>query len=99
MKVIDEIKKNGINFVDIDSLHIFVNGNEIKYEKSKDSIECLIEKIRDIEYDEDYGGQELFGLILMKDNSWFERAEYDGTEWWEHKKQITKEDVLNFNLE
>lgn len=23
-------------------------------------------------------------VIVMKDNSWFEREEYDGSEWWRH---------------
>ena len=32
----------------------------------------------------------------MMDHSWFERAEYDGSEWWEYKVQITKEDIFNF---
>ena len=99
MKVIDELKKNGINFIDINSLHIFINTKEIKYDRLKDSLEDLIENIKDIEYDEDYGGQELFGLILMNDNSWFERGEYDGAEWWQHKRQITKYDVFNFDLQ
>jgi len=39
----------------------------------------------DIEYDNGYGGQELFGNIWYEDGSWSEREEYDGSEWWEHK--------------
>ena len=34
------------------------------------------------DYDEDYGRQELFGIVFMKDGSWWTRAEYDGSEWW-----------------
>ena len=37
------------------------------------------------DYDEGYGGQELFGIILFKDGSWLERYEYDGSESWVHK--------------
>jgi len=41
----------------------------------------------DFEYDNGYGGQELFGTIwLAKENTWLERGEYDGSEWWEHKE-------------
>jgi hypothetical protein len=36
-------------------------------------------------YDSGYGGQELFGTIWYKDGSWSDRAEYDGSEWWEHQ--------------
>lgn len=40
----------------------------------------------DFEYDDGYGSQELFGIVWMKDGSWFERHEYDGAEGWEYKK-------------
>jgi hypothetical protein len=48
----------------------------------------------DMEYDPGYGGQELFGTILFKDNSWFQRGEYDGSEWWVLMYSPTVEDVL-----
>lgn len=99
MNALEEIKKLGIKLRNIDALHIFSNGIEVKYDSQKDSIENLIQNINEIEYDNDYGSQELFGLIIMRDHSWFERAEYDGSEWWEHKVQITKDDVFNFKEE
>ena len=37
----------------------------------------------DFEYDSGYGGQELFGTVWFKDDTWAERGEYDGSEWWE----------------
>jgi hypothetical protein len=37
-----------------------------------------------ITYDDGFGCQELFGTIWFKDESWAERAEYDGSEWWKH---------------
>lgn len=37
----------------------------------------------DFEYDAGYGGQELYGIVwLMEENTWLERGEYDGSEWW-----------------
>lgn len=39
----------------------------------------------DFDYDKGYGSQYVFGFVLLKDNSWFERHEYDGAEWWEYK--------------
>ena len=96
MNVLKEIKENDIKICDIDALYIFVGGKEIKYDRLKDSVKELKEKLNGEEYDNDFGTQKLFGLILMKDNSWFERAEYDGSEWWEYKKQITRENVFNF---
>jgi hypothetical protein len=36
------------------------------------------------DYDDGYGGQELFGTIWFEDDTWAVRGEYDGSEWWEH---------------
>jgi|688.fasta_scaffold1218650_2 hypothetical protein len=38
----------------------------------------------DFTYDHGYGSQELFGNVWFKDGSWLSRAEYDGSEWWNH---------------
>jgi hypothetical protein len=35
-------------------------------------------------YDAGFGGQELFGIVWLKDGTWLSRGEYDGTEWWIH---------------
>lgn len=38
-------------------------------------------------YDNSYGGQELFGTIWYTDGiTWSERGEYDGSEWWEFRE-------------
>ncbi|HGB3193993.1 TPA: hypothetical protein ACIVAT_000644 [Salmonella enterica subsp. enterica serovar Waycross] len=39
------------------------------------------------EYDNGYGGQNLFGTIWYSDGTWSSRGEYDGSEWWEHNKR------------
>jgi len=39
----------------------------------------------DLDYDDDYGSQNLFGTIWYTDGiTWSQRGEYDGSEWWEH---------------
>jgi hypothetical protein len=41
----------------------------------------------DFEYDNGYGGQQVYGTVwLMEENTWIERGEYDGSEWWEYKQ-------------
>ena len=41
----------------------------------------------DFEYDNGYGGQQVYGTVWLKeDNTWLERGEYDGSEWWDYKK-------------
>jgi hypothetical protein len=43
-------------------------------------------KFADFEYNAGYGGNEVQGnLIVVGDNWWLERGEYDGSEWWEFK--------------
>jgi len=37
----------------------------------------------DLEYDEGYGRQYLFGTLWFTDGTWAERGAYDGSEWWE----------------
>lgn len=38
----------------------------------------------DREYDNGYGGQELFGTIWYEDGTWSDRYEYDGSESWQY---------------
>jgi len=67
---------------------------DIRIKATKENIK---EKIKELDFDycEGYGSQELYGLVLFDDNSWLERGEYDGSEWWEYKKPPTIEEVLN----
>lgn len=63
------------------------------YEPSK-VIEGTLDSVLpqlDFEYDEGFGGQELFGYIWYTDGTWSERAEYDGSEWWAHKRLPPKD--------
>jgi hypothetical protein len=44
-------------------------------------------KIADIEYDNSYGAAEVAkDLVVVGDDWWLERKEYDGSEWWTFKK-------------
>jgi hypothetical protein len=51
----------------------------------------------DFEYDDGYGGQELFGVILFKD-SYSDRYEYDGSESWDYHKIPTVQEILDFEV-
>jgi len=46
------------------------------------------QQIADKEYDSGFGTVKvkLNLVIVFKDNSWLEREEYDGAEWWTYKK-------------
>lgn len=46
--------------------------------------------LADQEYDSGYGGQEVAeDLIVVGEDFWLERHEYDGAEWWEFKEMPT----------
>lgn len=48
----------------------------------------------DFEYDNGYGGQELFGTVWVDDKVWLTRGEYDGSEWWqEHSYPAIPEEL------
>lgn len=41
-----------------------------------------------VNYDDGYGAQEIADdLVIVGDNWWLERMEYDGSEWWEFKEK------------
>lgn len=70
----NELEVRGYTFEDI--LSIQGKMHRISVERFK----TLADKI----YDERYGSQEVAEdlIIMMKDGSWFERHEYDGSEEW-----------------
>ena len=50
-----------------------------------------IQKLFDFEYDDGYGIEEIpLDLVLVGEDFWMERHEYDGSEWWEYKCLPTK---------
>lgn len=49
-------------------------------------IDAFIDKAN-VDYDDGYGAPEVAtNLIIVGDNWWLERHEYDGSEWWEYKE-------------
>lgn len=56
---------------------------ELRSNRTEQDERKFLETLAAIDYDNGYGGQELFGTIVFKDNTWLEREEYDGSEWWE----------------
>jgi hypothetical protein len=44
------------------------------------------------DYDNGFGGQRLYGIIVFNDGTWLERSEYDGSEWWAFKQTPNEAD-------
>lgn len=55
-------------------------------DKRFDTFEDFKNVLKNINYENRFGGQQLFGFVVFTDNSWLERGEYDGFEWWEYKR-------------
>jgi len=55
----------------------------LKCNYSNEDLESFYDSL-DFEYHDGYGSQNLFGIVWLKDGSWLARAEYYGSEWWEH---------------
>lgn len=45
-------------------------------------------------YNAGYGSQELWGIVLFRNNTWLSRGEYDGSEWWEYNVAPTIDEIL-----
>jgi len=69
---------------------------ELKVGFTKGEYEFFIKKL-DVEYDDGYGSQELNGTIWLKDGTWMDRGEYDGSEWWNYQvcPEVPKELIKN----
>lgn len=49
--------------------------------------------LADFDYDDGFGGNEIEdSLVIVGDNWWMERGEYDGSEWWEFKTLPMKQE-------
>lgn len=70
---------------------------ELRSNRTEQDEFSFLETLASIDYDNGYGGQELFGTIVFKDGTWLERGEYDGSEWWEHRKLPTEESLFDNN--
>lgn len=62
---------------------------DIKFVQTrKGRINNFEELAKKIDYDDGYGGQQIEpSLVIVGDDWWLERAEYDGAGWFEFKKQ------------
>ena len=94
LKVLNKISKSNQDILCASITHEIYNWDEeddiaekfiLKIGYSENELSNFIDSL-DFEYDNGYGTQYIFGEVLFKDNSWLEREEYDGSEWWAYRK-------------
>lgn len=56
----------------------------------------FLDKLKETNYYSGYGSAEFDQsiVIMLNDGTWFERGEYDGSEWWQHRSAPTCPDVV-----
>ena len=53
------------------------------------------EKIADFTYDSGFGGHKIIGsLVVVGEDWWMKRGEYDGSEWWEFQTMPEMPEML-----
>ena len=76
-ETIEFLKENDKTFEDV----LFIQGEDFKV--TKENFETVAKKT---DYDSGYGAQHVAtDLVLVGEDWWIERYEYDGAEWWEFK--------------
>ena len=75
-ETIEELQKAGTTLEDVAAIQ--VNHKRISPERFR--------KLANVNYDPGYGIQLVLPnlVIVLKDGTWLERGEYDGSEWWNH---------------
>lgn len=74
--------------------------SDVKWVGSPDikfpTVNEFIKVAKATEFEDGYGAQEIpFDLVIMlKDGTWFERHEYDGSEWWDYIKRPSEPSVV-----
>ena len=76
-ETIELLKEKDKTFDDV----LYIQGDDFKV--TKENFESVAKKT---DYDSGFGAQHVAtDLVLVGDDWWIERAEYDGSEWWEFK--------------
>ena len=85
-ETIECMKENGVDFTDVS----FIGSADGKYGMSCADFCVMADK----EYDDGYGSAEVATdlIILFSDGSIMWRDEYDGSEWWNFRKQFKEPD-------
>lgn len=84
-ELLDEIYQKEVDLIRI------VFGETCESQKTIEGTLDDVLPMLDFEYYNGCGCQELYGYIWYKDDTWSERVEYNGAEWWEYKKLPPKD--------
>lgn len=66
---------------------------ELRLGHTQEDYQAFVDKL-DFNYNDGYGSQNLYGTIWCKNSVWFDRGEYDGSEWWNRNEYPAIPDEL-----
>lgn len=77
----DALEQNGYTWNDI----VYIGSYELAI-----PIDNFVEIAKKTDYDSGYGAAEIAEdlMIIMNDDCWYDRGEYDGSEWWEYHSPV-----------
>lgn len=70
-----------------------INGRILKVGYTQEDYQVFLNSL-DFNYDDGYGCQFLVGTIWCENGVWFDRGEYDGSEWWNRNEYPAIPDEL-----
>jgi hypothetical protein len=79
-ELLDHLRGREVKYVRVILKHSYDNNETIE-----GTLDEVLPKL-DFDYDNGYGGQYMEGTIWYSDETWSDRGEYDGSEWWEHRE-------------
>lgn len=69
----------------------------VGYDDGEIDLKSFLDNI-DFEYDNGYGGISIsLGLMVVGNDWWLERYEYDGSEWWDFKKYPKRPEKIKYS--
>lgn len=85
-ETLDVLEKNGVDQSQV--LYCAILGPDSFWQEQEPFYFSWQEfkELADFDYDNGFGGHEVNSkLVVVGNNWWLERGEYDGSEWWEFK--------------
>jgi len=87
-ETLDFLKEIGKGIEDIKFIEV------ARYDEDYNVVAIKSISSMDFRYDAGYGCQEIFGVVVFKDDSWAERSSYDGAEWWDYRRTPRPGEIL-----
>jgi len=80
---VEDLYDHSSEFSDETLVKLVISEDMQEMHINTDKINEVYGYFKNITYDNSYGHPYLHGVVMFQDNTWLERREADGAEWWE----------------